>query len=82
MNTRNVSNDWQNHRFSDDERLRGTGKRKFSDADVSSEKPFANVFDDGFRNKLDASMEDQSCMPEVLKMPWFLIGGCASTVGY
>ena len=34
----------------------------FSDNDGSPEKRFANVFDQGFRNSLDASLDDQTCI--------------------
>ncbi|CAJ1931834.1 unnamed protein product [Cylindrotheca closterium] len=37
-------------------------QRKFSEADHSSDKPFNNVLDKGFRNTLDASTEGQRCM--------------------
>mmetsp|Transcript_31595 Transcript_31595/g.76330 ORF Transcript_31595/g.76330 Transcript_31595/m.76330 type:complete len:534 (-) Transcript_31595:28-1629(-) len=36
-------------------------QRTFSEADASSDEPFTNVFDKGFRNSLDAAMEGQKC---------------------
>ncbi|CAJ1957377.1 unnamed protein product [Cylindrotheca closterium] len=36
-------------------------QRKFSEADSSSKEPFNKIFDKGFRNTLDASMEGQTC---------------------
>jgi len=37
-------------------------QKTFSENDATSTKPFANVFDKGFRNSLDAALEGQYCI--------------------
>ena len=37
-------------------------QKEFSEADASSDEPFTNVFDKGFKNVVDASMEGQKCL--------------------
>jgi hypothetical protein len=40
-------------------------QRAFSEADPTSNVPFTNVFDKGFRNTVDAAMAGQKCLQPV-----------------
>mmetsp|Transcript_31594 Transcript_31594/g.76326 ORF Transcript_31594/g.76326 Transcript_31594/m.76326 type:complete len:349 (-) Transcript_31594:129-1175(-) len=49
-------------------------QRKFSEADASSDKSFANVLDKGFRNTVDAAAQGQTCL-----QPKYSKGHCQFT---